>query len=147
MMLKLLVLCLTIPLMSGCANSNLRGELKSINSQPYIADSIEVHTYEPIELAPLTVVDSNPSSLLRRHEQHKLDRQTIKDLDQALSLKSKQLKLLRTAMKNIEVADRATQRSNVYLKKALEEEQRASTFNTIKHTLFEVILSTLFLLK
>jgi len=142
------VWCILGLLLSGCASMDVGKRLDAINAQPYLADYIAVKPYQHVELAPLIKMqDTSASSLVLRHEQHKLDRETVRNLDSALAAKTKQLELLRDAMKNIEVADRATQRSKVHLEAALEQEQRTASINDLKHSLFEIILGVLFILK
>jgi len=135
-------------LLGGCANNTLIDRLEAIDAQPYLADAIAIAPYTETRLAPLvSMPDLTPSSVSLRHEQHKLDRLTVTALDKALSDKARQLRLLRDAMKNIEVADRATLRAAERLRDALAEERKWAEINDIKHTALEVLLGILLLIK
>jgi len=139
-----IILFTILLLLSSCSMAiDIGPAMDSINNRPFASDSIPDTKYQKIKLQPLTEVDINkPDTLIKRHKQHKVDRDTVRQLDKAIEQYTIAQTNIKHAMRAIEEESRANERMLVRTEASLETERRNARFNDILHRITEVLLIT-----
>lgn len=127
--------------LSACAVANLQKQLSEINSRPYIADSIKVPDYIPVDIVPLDKATSLKTAAIKYDSQRREYRKQAQSLNTAMGYQVQATKSMRHALKASEVEGRSVERMLLRTRSELEQEKRTGWWRTLFNRVFEAGLT------